>query len=66
MVDRVRDSTRLIELGCPMPIREFVRHSNMWGKATIELAVTIVGLLVQKEIRVVLGIARRVQRATVN
>ena len=49
-----------------MPIREVVRHSNMRGKATVELAVAILGLLVQQEIRVVLRIALSVQRAAAN
>ena len=31
-----------------MPIREVVRHSNMRGKATVQLAVAILGLLVQQ------------------
>src|SRR5688500_1605166 len=45
-----------------MPIREAVRHSDMRSKAAVELAVAIVSFLVEKEIRIVLGIACRVQR----
>ena len=49
-----------------MPIREVVRDPEMRCQTTIELAVPIVGLLVQQEIPVVLGITRVIQRATVD
>jgi hypothetical protein len=50
VVDRVRDRPGLIELRSPVPVREVVWHSKVRGQATVELAVAVIGLLVEKEI----------------
>jgi hypothetical protein len=66
VIDRIGDSTRLIELGGPMPICEFHRYTDMWAEPTIKLAVPVIGLLTENEIRIVLRVTRCIKRAAVN
>ena len=49
-----------------MPVGELRRHAEMRGEAPVELAVAVLGLLVEQEVRVILGFACVIQRSAVD